>query len=575
MKNRTVARMLLEIAQYLEIEGANAFKVNAFRRASQIVEEMGEPVEDRLAELESIPGIGKGTAAVIREIVETGESVVLKELKEKIPDSLLPLLKIPGLGPKSIGRLYRELDISSVKELEQAIKQQKIRSLPGFGAKTEQKIREGIRQLNHKPERFPIALMLPVAEEIEDQLRKCRHIRRFSRAGSLRRFRETAKDLDFIVATDHPEQVADDLVHLPQVRNVINKGATKVSVEMDYQWPVAVDFRLVRDDEFASALHHFTGSKEHNVQMRQRAKRRGYKISEYGVENVETGELTTFETEYEFFRFFDLPLIPPEIREGKGEIERAETPGGLPQFIELSDIRGDLHMHSTWSDGGNTIRDMAEACRHRGYEYMAITDHSRSLRIAGGLSEEQLLAQKAEIDELNKEWDDFKILAGVEMDILSDGRLDFDDGVLKEMDVVIGSVHTAFKQNEDVLTKRVIGAIENNHVDFIAHPTGRLIGRRGPYALNVDAMLRAAKETDTAIELNANPNRLDLHAEHLRKAREEYGVRITVNTDAHSIPELDNMKVGIGTARRGWLTADDVINTMTLDELMRYLKRHD
>ncbi|GAB7388391.1 DNA polymerase/3'-5' exonuclease PolX [Bacillaceae bacterium] len=570
---RTVASLLQLIADYLEIEGANSFRVAAYRKAARAVEELDRPLAE-LPALEVLPGVGRGTADVIREIMQTGSSRLLEELRGKIPRDLLIMLRIPGLGPKSVGRLYRELGIDSVDKLLAAAQRQEIRGLPGFGSKKEQKIIEGIERLRARPERVPLAVAWPLAREIERYLRAHPRVAKASVAGSLRRMRETVKDLDFIVATDDPQQVARDLTHLPQVARVINAGATKVTVELECGWPIQADFRLVAPEEFATALHHFTGSQEHNVRMRQRAKKRGMKISEYAVEELQTGEKRHFSDEEELFRFFDLPYISPEIREGKDEIERAEA-GTLPALIEAEAIRGDLHMHSTWSDGKNTIAQMAEAARARGYEYIAITDHSKSLRVARGLTEKQWLRQREEIEELNKQWDDFAILTGIELDILPDGALDFPDEWLKEMDLVIGSVHSAFRQDEDTLTKRIIGAIKNEHVDVIAHPTGRLIGRREPYALDMRAVLEAARETGTALELNANPNRLDLSAENLRLAKEEYGVKFAINTDAHSVSELDHMELGIGTARRGWLSADDVINTMTGRELRRYLQRND
>lgn len=575
MKNRVVARTLHQIADYLELDGANPYKIAAYRRAAQIVAELDHPVEDRLASLLTI-GIGQATAAAIREIAETGESRKLQQLQEKIPSSLFVLLRVPGVGPKLAGKLFRELQIDSLEKLEETVKNRRLRKVAGFGAKMEQRIAEGIRAAKQQaapPERLPIAFALPVAREVEAQLKLCDAVKRVGLTGSLRRMKETVNDLDFVIASEHPQQVMEYILSLPRVREETGRYNNKLSVILDYIWAVPVDFLLVDERYFATALHYFTGSKDHYTQMERLAEQRDWKINEYGVEEKKTGVIRTFLNEEELFAAFALPYIPPEIREGTGEIGLAQEKG-LPRLIRQEDVRGDLHMHTTWSDGGASIKEMAVAARAKGYDYIAITDHSQSLKIARGLTVRQLQEQWDEIDALNKQWeDDFRILTGVEMDILADGRLDYPDDVLKEMDVVIASIHTAFRQNRDILTKRVIGALENNHVDIIAHPTGRLIGRRPPYQLDVEGMLTVAKESGTAIELNANPNRLDLHAEYLRTAKEDYGVKITVNTDAHSIDELDNMEVGIGTARRGWLTADDVINTLPFKELMKYLQR--
>jgi len=570
--NRRLAAVLRRIADLLDIEGDNPFRANAYRRAAQAIETCRQPVAE-LPDVTVLPGVGKGVAAVVEELVTTGRSALLEELEAKIPSGLLALLRIPGLGPKKVGVLYRELGVASLADLEKALDEQRVRSLPGFGAKTEQNLRRALRAAGQRPERLPLAYVLPVAAAIEQYLARQEAIVRFSRAGSLRRWKETVKDLDFVVATALPDEAADALAAMPGVARVIAKGPTKVSVELDLMWPVTVDFRLVPPESFASALHHFTGSAEHHVRLRQRAKARGLKLSEYGAEATESGRLTAFATEEALYAALDLPYIPPELREGEEEIEAAEA-GWLPHLVEEADVRGDLHLHTTWSDGGNTLEEMAEAARRRGYAYIAVTDHSQSLKIAGGLSPKELAAQREAIADLNKRWDDFAVLTGVEMDILPDGRLDYPDDVLKELDVVIGSIHQRFRQDEDTLTKRIIGAIENNHVDIIAHPTGRLIARRDPYPLNLDAVFEAARETGTALELNSNPNRLDLKPEHLRRAK-ALGVPIAVNSDAHSVAELDNMRVGIGTARRGWLEKQDILNTRPLDALLAYLRRND
>lgn len=565
---KDVIKLLELIAVHMELKGENPFKTAAFRKAANALE-----TDDRslsaIDDFTKIAGIGKGTAAVIKEYMEAGESETLKQLQEEVPQGLIPLLKLPGLGGKKIAKLYKELGVTDAESLKQACEEEKVQALAGFGKKTEEKILEAIKEMGSRPERLPLSFVLPIADEIETYLESCGEILKYSRAGSLRRMRETVKDLDFIIATDHPQFVREQLLKMPNISSVIASGDTKVSVELLYEYEIGVDFRLVTLKEFASTLHHFTGSKDHNVKMRQLAKERGEKISEYGVENTETGEIKTFSTEEEFYAHFDLPHFPPEIREDGTEVEKYRKDTKL---ISLQDIKGDLHMHSTWSDGAFTISEMAEACRLRGYHYMAITDHSQYLKVANGLTPERLKAQREEIDKLNEQYDDFKILAGVEMDILPDGTLDYSDEVLDGMDFVIASIHSSFSQPQDVIMKRLKTALDHHCVHMIAHPTGRLIGKRNGYEPDVEMLIQLAKETDTILELNANPNRLDLSAEHIRKAHEA-GVKVAINTDAHNLDMLEDMKTGVSTAIKGWVKAENVINTWDLDKLQSFLKK--
>jgi DNA polymerase (family 10) len=569
-KNKKEVVQLLEtIALYMEIKGENPFKISAFRKAAAALERDERALTD-IADFTSISGIGKGTASVINEFIETGKSSVLEQLKEEIPAGLFPLLKIPGLGGKKIAKLYQELGIVDLSTLKAACVEQKVRALSGFGPKTEENILAALEAMDARPERLPIAFMLTVAEEIESKLQKMDGIVRFSRAGSLRRVCETIKDLDFIIATTEPNVVRDQLLQLNHVCDVIANGETKVSLQMQYDYRVNVDFRLVRPEQFATALHHFTGSKEHNVRMRQIAKERGEKISEYGVEHHETGNVYTFDSEEQFFAHFHLPFIPPELREDGSEVDRYKENNAL---VSLADIKGDLHMHSTWSDGAFSIAEMAEACRKKGYRYMAITDHSKFLKVANGLTVERLKKQQEEIARLNEKYDDFVILSGIEMDILPDGTLDYDDEVLESIDFVIASIHSAFSQPKDVIMKRLKTALLNHHVDLIAHPTGRLIGQRDGYDVDIDMLIELAKETNTALELNANPHRLDLTYEHLKKAQAA-GVKIAINTDAHNIQMLDHMEIGVAFARKGWIQKETVMNTWDLEQLKKFLQRH-
>jgi DNA polymerase (family 10) len=567
---KDVIRLLEKIAVLMELKGENPFKISAFRKAANALE-----ADDRslafIDDFTKIAGIGKGTSAVIKEYVDTGKSEVLDQLQEEVPVGLLPLLKLPGLGGKKIAKLYKELHIDSVEALKQACEENQIQSLAGFGKKSEEKILAAIEEMGSRPERLPLAFMIPIADEIEAYLEQCEGIEKFSKAGSIRRMQETIKDLDFIIATNAPEKVRDQLLAIPALSDVIASGDTKVSVQLRYEFEVSVDFRLVKPAEFATTLHHFTGSKDHNVKMRQLAKERGEKISEYGVENLETNEIKTFETEAEFYEYFNLPHFSPEIREDGSEVDLFHKDMKL---IGIEDIKGDLHMHSTWSDGAYTIREMVEACREKGYSYIAITDHSQYLRVANGLTPERLRAQRQEINALNEEYDDITILAGVEMDILPDATLDYDDELMNEMDLVIASIHSSFSGSREVIMNRLKTALENHHVDIIAHPTGRLIGKRKGYDVDVDMLIQLAKETDTALELNANPNRLDLNAENVRKAQEA-GVKLVINTDAHNKEMLDHMTIGVSTAKKGWIESDNVINTWDIEQLRAFLNRNN
>lgn len=570
MNKKQVVNVLEMIAVYLEIKGENSFKTSAYRRAAQALETDDRNME-QIGDPSALKGIGKGTATVIVELMETGKSSLLEELQAVLPSGLLTMLDIPGLGGKKIAKLYQELGIEDIEGLKEACEKEKVRGLAGFGTKTEEKILAAIAELGKRPERLPIAFMLSVAEKIEEQLNSMTGITRFSLAGSLRRYRETIKDLDYIIAVSDAAEVKEQLVNLEGISEIIAKGDTKVSLQFQYDYPVSVDFRLVAPEQYATALHHFTGSMEHNVKMRQLAKERKEKISEYGVENTETGEVQTFDTEEDFYNHFGLEWIPPEVREGEDELEKFREPQRL---IERGDIHGDLHMHSTWSDGANTIEEMAEAAREQGYSFIAITDHSQFLRVANGLTPERLRKQREEIDRLNEKYSDFKILAGVEMDILPDGTLDFDDELLSEMDLVIASIHSSFTQDRETIMNRLKTALNSHHVDIIAHPTGRIIGRRKGYDVDVDMLIELAAETNTALELNAHPSRLDLAPYWLKKAQEK-GVKITINTDAHYRETLHHMDVGVSVARKGYVRPENVLNAMTLDELSAFLKRNE
>ncbi|MFC0301897.1 DNA polymerase/3'-5' exonuclease PolX [Virgibacillus soli] len=569
INKKDVLRLLEKIAIFLELKGENPFKIAAYRRAAQALEKDSRSLNE-IEDFTKIKGIGKGTNAVIVEYIENQHSSTLEELENTIPKGLIPLLKVPGLGGKTLAKLYQELKIVDAESLKEAIDSGKVEKLPRFGKKSVENMRLALEEMGKQPDRLPISFMYTVAENVENYLQGIPEIIRFSIAGSSRRMRETLKDLDFIIATDEPQLVREALLKMERIKEVIAQGDTKVSVVLEETYDVQMDFRLVTNEAFTTTLHHFTGSKDHNVAMRQLAKARGEKISEYGVEVEETGEVITFQTEEDFFQHFDLHYIPPEVRENKGEIEAFKE---AIKLIELEDIRGDLHMHTTWSDGAQTVEEMVLQARKKGYEFIAITDHSKALRVANGLDETRLRKQREEIHELNEKYDDIKIFAGVEMDILPNGELDFSDDFLREMDFVIAAIHSSFNQTEEQIMKRIYTALENPYVSLIAHPTGRLIGRRDGYDVNVEKLIERAKETNTALEINANPHRLDLAGKWANLAQEN-GVKLAINTDAHSFNMLEHMAYGVRHAKRAWIQKDTVLNTWSKDRLTSFFNRN-
>lgn len=568
INKKDIIHLLEEIAIYLELKGENPFKISAYRKAAQALETDTRALSE-IDDWSSIKGIGKGTQGVITEFLNSGESETLELLKQEVPEGLIPLLDIQGLGGKKLAKLYQELQIENKADLQAACENHQVADLKGFGKKSEEKILAGLLNLNTQPDRLPFDAVRGVRQNIETALSAMKDVKRFSIAGSMRRMRETVKDLDFIIATEQPEVVKEQLLQLADIKEVIASGDTKVSVVIQDYYDVSVDFRMITDEAFATTLHHFTGSKDHNVAMRQLAKARGEKISEYGVENIETGEVTTFDSEKAFFKHFDLYEIPPEVREAKGEIETFKQPHPL---VTLDDIKGDLHMHTTWSDGAQSIEEMAQFASEKGYAYIAITDHSKFLRVANGLNEKRLRQQREEIERVRQLFPELTILAGVEMDILPDGTLDFEDDFLQELDYVIGAIHSSFSQTEEEIMTRLFNAMENPYVKHIAHPTGRIIGKRDGYKVNMEQLIQKAKETHTILELNANPKRFDLNSDWIKLCQEQ-GVKITINTDAHSKETLEFMKEGVGIARRGWLKKETVVNTWTLEELQAFWKK--
>ncbi len=571
MQNDEIAKVFLEMADLLELKGENPFKVRAYRRAAQVIDRLPDPIADRIArgeELRDIPGIGEAIAKKSAELVATGRLAVHEELKVQFPEGMLRLLEIPGVGPKTAHRLAAELGIDSVESLEQALLEGRVAAIPRMGEKTAQNLLHQVQTFRQKDRRIPIGEALPIVEEILAALRPLPGVRNLTAAGSLRRFRETVGDIDLMGTADDPGMVVVAFAALPQIREVLAQGPTKASVLLDKG--LQVDLRMVEHQAFGSLLQHFTGSREHNIALRTRAQKQGLSLSEYGITRIDTNRLEYFSDEEAFYRQLGLDWIPPEIREDQGEIDLAEA-GTLPRLVEERDIRGDFHVHSDWSDGRSTLSELALAARARGYEYLAVTDHSAGLGIAHGLNAERLAGQRHAIEKLNARGIGIRLLTGVEVDIRADGTLDLPDELLAGLDIVIASVHSSLQQDESRMTARLIRAVENPHVDIIAHPTGRLIGRREPAAVNVERLIRAAADHLTALEINAMPDRLDLKDLHARRAQEQ-GALLALGTDAHHADQLGLMRFGIGVARRAWCTPGHLLNGRPLEEVLAFLR---
>lgn len=571
MNKKDIIRLLEQIAVFLELKGENSYKIAAYNRAAQSLERDARSLAE-IDDFTKIKGIGKGTSGVIEQYIRDGDSETLETLKKEVPAGLIPLLKLPGLGGKKLSKLYQELHVTDAASLREALISKQVEALPGFGKKSAEKLLASLEEMGKQPERLPIAVVLPIVEKLQAYLETIPEIITFSIAGSVRRMRETVKDIDFIIATETPDIVGSKLLQINNIKDVIANGSTKVSVVLAEEYDLQVDFRLVQEKEFATTLHHFTGSSEHNVHMRQLAKAQDEKISEYGVEKMTSKEILTFSDEKQFYAHFHLPYIPPELREDHGEIAAFADSNIADELLDLTDIRGDLHMHTTWSDGAQSLEEMAEAARKRGYEYIAITDHSKFLRVANGLNETRLRKQREAINELNEKYTDLHIFSGVEMDILPDGTLDFSDDFLQEMDFVIAAIHSSFGQSQTQIMTRLKNAMENPYVSLIAHPTGRLIGKRHGYAVDMEELIAKAAETNTALEINANPHRLDLSAAWAKKAQEK-GVVIAIDTDAHNFSMLEDMKHGVSTARKGWIRKDTVMNTWSAEKIKSFCNR--
>ena len=569
MKNREIADIFERIADILEIQGEGVFRVNAYRRAARIIGDLSSDVADLVesGELLKLKGIGKGTADGVAEYLETGTMRRYEEAKKSVPKGLVELLSIPGLGPKTIGLLWRELDVRSLKSLKRALRGRKVLDLPGIGPKKVENIEAGIRVYESRSGRLTLGTVLPAALATVTELRDATGIGEIEVAGSIRRWRETIGDVDILALSSKPAPVIEAFTTLPRVTEVLAAGTTKASVRVSDG--LQMDLRVVPPESYGAALSYFTGSKEHNVHLRGLAQSKGLKLSEYGL--FKGDRRVAGRTEEAIYRKLGMQYVVPELREDRGEVEAA-LEGRLPELVELGDIRGDLHVHSDYSDGHSTIEEVARAAKARGYRYVSINDHSRSLGVANGLSVERLMEQGEEIARVNERVKGITVLRGTEVDILSDGSLDFPDEVLEQLDVVVASIHSGFQQSRDRMTGRILSAIENPHVDIIGHPTGRLLGTRPPYDVDLERVMEAAAETGTALETNAHYERLDLNDVNARRAA-EMGVRIAISTDAHHPDQMWMMELGVHTVRRGWLRREDVLNTLPLRSLRKVLRR--
>lgn len=565
MQNNEVVRALETIVALMEIKDESYYRVLAYQRAAESVSALGRPVRE-VEDLEKLPHVGGTTAAVIRDLAEDRTPQILAELSEEVPTGLVEVTRLPGVGPRTAGRLWRELGVTSVEEVAN-LEDGSLASLKGFGKKSEGRILEAAKKYDATERRMLLDEASSLGEHVLDFVRSHPATERAELAGSLRRMRETIGDLDIVAASEEPQALADAFAEAPFADEVLAHGPKKVYIVTN---GVEVDLRIVPPEAYGSLLHHFTGGQAHNIVLRERAVKMGINISEYGLAKAGTGDYEPVATEAELYARLDLPFIPPELREDAGEIEAAEK-GELPDLVETRDVRGDLHVHTNYSDGKGTIESMAEAAIALGYEYLVFCDHSQSLKVANGLPPEKLKQKIKAVRKADEEYREIKLLCGTEVDILKDGTLDYEDGLLAELDFVVAAVHTSFGIGEGAMTERIVRAIDNPHVRTVAHPTGRLLNRREPYAVDVSRLIREAAATNTALELNAYVDRLDLSVPYLREAIEA-GVKITIDTDAHDETALAFMKYGVSQARRAWAEKTDVVNCLPWPEFEKYIK---
>ena len=565
MLNKKIAEIFYDIADLLELEGVD-FKPRAYRKAARNIESMKEDILDYYEEdeLRGIEGVGKAMEEKINEIIETGGLEYLDDLKEELPEGLIDVMKVPDIGPKKAKKLYEELDVTDLESLKDMAEADEISKIKGFGEKTQDKILRGIDMLEKISGRHLLNEVLPLADSLIEYLGSDAEM--IEKAGSLRRLKETIGDVD-ILASGDTSKLMDSFSNYADVDEVLVKGETKTSVRME--GGIQADLRVVDKESFGAALQYFTGSKEHNVELRQIAIDQGYKLNEYGLFSKDDEKKVAGEDEESIYETLGMDWIPPELRENRGEIEAARN-GELPQLVEFDDIKGDLQCHSDWSDGVNTILEVGKAAQEKGYEYIAITDHSESLTVAGGLDKQEIQEREEEIRSAQEELD-IKLLSGIEVDIKKDGSLDMDHETLEGLDIVLGAVHSNFRMEAEEQTKRITDAFSTGLIDIFAHPTGRKIGEREPYKVDMREIVKSARENSVVLEINASPQRLDLDSLDAREAKDK-GVLISLGTDAHGLQHLDFMKYGVGIARRGWLEKDDVINTLSYDELIDFLK---
>ncbi len=571
MKQHALAALFTQLADLLEFQGANPFRIRAYRKAAQNLESLSEDIEqlDQQERLRDIPGIGEDLSSKIHEYLTTGKIHELNRLKRTVPPGVLDLMTVPSVGPKTTKLLYERLHITSVAQLERAARDHRLQTLPGFQQKKEENILKGIDVVKRGQARMDVGRALALARSLMTVLRKTSAVKRVEIAGSLRRMKETIGDLDLLVSTTNPGKVAAVLTGTSFCSRVLAAGKTKVSILTSDA--VQVDVRMVEPECFGAAWQYFTGSKEHNVHLRELAVRQGLKVNEYGVFRVKTGTRLGGREEVDVYRTLGLPWIPPELREDTGELEAAAA-GRLPQLVEEKHLKGDFHIHTNWSDGQHTLEAVAQAGFKRGYQYLAICDHSPSLKVAHGLSIPRLKDQISRIARLNKRFRNYQLLVGAEVDILERGRLDYPDDMLRRLDFVVASIHSGFKQDEATITNRIVTAMRNPYVTMIAHPTGRLLGQRDPYAVDLEQVFRVAADTQTALEINAYPKRLDLNDTAARRAK-ELGVMLGISTDTHRLDQLETIALGVAVARRAWAGPAHVLNCLTRPQLLAWIRR--
>lgn len=569
-QNEAVAELLERIGDLLSLKGESPFRIRAYNEAARAIGAMTEDVDDlyQAGHLTEISGIGESLAAKIAEYLETGRLHYYEELRRQVPQAEADLLEVPSVGPARARLLFERLGIKGAGDLERAAQEHRLQELPGFGAKLEERIGREVMRVRQRARRMLLGMALPAAEEVVQLLRACPAVREIEPAGSLRRVRETIGDIDILVSSERPAEVADAFTALPIVKEILSKGPSRSSVLIAQD--VQIDLRILAPDEYGSGLQYFTGSKDHNIALRSLAIRRGWKLSEYGLFDQE-GRLIAGRTEGEIYQALGLQVIPPELRENRGEIEAAQQQH-LPTLVEVGDVKGDLHVHTSWSDGHDPAERMVEASIARGYEYIALTDHSRALKVAHGLSVERVHEQRRLIDQLNERYAPFRILHGTEVDVLPDGELDYPDEVLAEFDIVTASVHRALGQPAERMTARIVRALRNPYVDVLNHPTGRLLLRRAAYDVDMKAIMQAARENGVALEIDGQPQRLDLDDIWSRQAQEA-GLLLACNSDAHAVRHLEYMRYAVATARRGWVQPASILNCLPLQALLARLGR--